>query len=334
MSQEPRAKSQSASYTNTPCDLCEGEKVEELSQKDRDGSYLRTVICQHCGLVYSDPRPTSEELREYYEKLYRLDYKSSFQPKPKHIFRAGKVAVNRFRKILPNLQPKCRILDVGAGGGEVVYVLRAMGYEARGIEPNEGYAQFASTVLGLPIEHAFYLNAHIEVSSLDFITMFHVVEHFESPYKALCYVRKWLRPDGRLFVEVPNIEARCQSPSNTFHRAHIYNFSPATLRMLGRKAGYEVLSTSVSTDGGNISVLLQKSENPIPPSFVIPGNYDHVRGILRTHTTFRHLLSPFPYLRPFSKLKSRVDEWLGTKNKAPHAILDRLISSQLNVTPH
>ena len=80
-------------------------------------------------------------------------------------------------------------------------------------EPNDGYARFASEVLGLPVTHGFYQNVRIKPESQqDIVTAFHVVEHLESPYDALMQVRGWLQPSGQLMVEVPNVEAVCQWP--------------------------------------------------------------------------------------------------------------------------
>jgi len=313
-----------------PCDVCGATDVDELSRKDRDGSDLRTVICRQCGLVFSDPRPDSGEVRDYYEHSYRLDYKASYQPKARHVYRAGKVALDRVRRLAPILRPGCRVLDVGAGGGEVVYVLRALGYEASGFEPNEGYARFASGVLKLPVTHGFYQQARIEPGSQDVVTMFHVVEHFESPSDALRRAREWLRPDGRLLVEVPNVEAVCQWPHSRFHRAHLYNFSPATLEMAGIKAGYGVVSSVLSPDGGNITVLFHKRNAPAPVSGGIPGNYERVRSIVLRHTPLRHLFSAYPYSRLIRKVAAQFEERReAQKAVAPQEILDGLVAREL-----
>lgn len=315
---------------SVPCDLCGASDADELCLTDRKGGYLRTVICRRCGLVYSDPRPDPTQVREYYEHCYRLDYKASYQPKPKHVYRAGKVAVERVRRLVPMLTRRCRVLDVGAGSGEFVYVLRAMGHDASGLEPNEGYARFAADILGLPVTRGFLQDARIEPASQDVVTMFHVVEHLESPSNALRHARQWLRPDGRLFVEVPNVEAVCQWPRSRFHRAHLYAFSPATLEMVGRKAGYSVLSRSVSADGGNITVVFQKETTPSAIVGEIPGHYGRVCSIVRRHTALRHLLSPFPYTRPFRKIAIRLEEWRETsKGRLPREFLDVLISREV-----
>ncbi len=315
---------------SVPCDLCGSTDVDELCLIDRDGGHLRTVICRRCGLVYSDPRPDSGQIRDYYERGYRMDYKATFQPKPKHVYRAGQVAVDRFRRLAPVLQRGCRVLDFGAGSGEVVFVLRAMGYEAHGFEPNDGYARFASEVLGLPVTHGFYRDVRIDPGSQDVVTAFHVIEHLESPLDALKHVRDWLRPGGHLLVEVPNVEAVCQWPRSRFHRAHLYNFGPATLELAGRKAGYNVGSSSVSSDGGNLTVVFEKGSSQVPASAEIPGNCERVRSMVLGHTAWRHLFSIYPYRRPFQKLAARLAERRAARaTTSPRDILDGLLTNSL-----
>lgn len=209
-------------------------------------------------------------------------------------------------------------------------MLRAAGYEASGFEPNEGYARFASEVLGLPISHGFYQDIQVEPESQDVVTAFHVMEHLESPYNAMRHVRDWLRPGGHLLVQVPNVEAICQWPRSLFHRAHLYNFSPASLEMVGRKAGYSVASSSVASDGGEITVVFQKDSTSAPASPEIPGNYERVRSIMRRHTPFRHLFTRFPYVRPFQKIAARMEERRAMRKlKSPREILDGLILQEL-----
>ncbi len=60
-----------------PCNLCNSTEFDVLSTRDRDGEYLRTVICKNCGLVWSDPFPINPS--EYYQKNYRILYKGTFE---------------------------------------------------------------------------------------------------------------------------------------------------------------------------------------------------------------------------------------------------------------
>jgi SAM-dependent methyltransferase len=308
MNPMPQIATANTERSNSRCDICESEEKEVIAELDRDRRPLRTVICKCCGLVYSDPRPDSSQLREYYENAYRVDYKETVEPRPKHVYRAGKVALERLSRIQPVIQEGSRILDFGAGSGEVVFMLRSLGFDASGFEPNSGYACFASKRLGLPVTHGFYQDARIEPGSLDVVTAFHVFEHLESPLHAFAHVRGWLRTGGYLLVEVPNIESRCQWPGSRFHRAHLFNFNPATLEMAGRKNGYSVVSTSVSEDGGNVTVIFQKQDIPLSDEWLAKGNYERVLAIVRGHTPLKHAFSRHPYQRIIRKVLCRVEE--------------------------
>lgn len=294
---------------------------------------MRSVICRHCGLVWTDPRPTPDQMRTFYARDYRLDYKRTYQPKPRHIYRAGKVAVYRFKDLRPLLQPGFRVFDVGAGGGEVVYVLRAMGYAASGVEPNEGYARYAAERLGVPVARGFWQDAAVEPASQNLVTIFHALEHLESPLDVMRRAHEWLVPQGLLLVEVPNVEAVYNQPHSQFHRGHLYHFNLAVLQMLGRRAGYAPVSEFTSSDGGVIRVVFQKTAATPPASGEIPGNYERVAAILRRHTAMSHLFSRYPYVRPFQKLRARIEEQrhIGA-DRPPTEVLDELIRTLLVVS--
>lgn len=237
-----------------PCNLCGGTEVSILSTRSRSGNPLRTVICQACGLVWSDPRP--HDARQFYEAEYRLAYKNTYSPKPKHVVRAGKVALSRFGKIAQLLSSQKTVLDVGTGGGEFAYLLQSLGHVVNGIEPNRGYADHSIQQYGLTVRVGFVQDATFDPASFDIVTIWHVLEHTEDPGFILARLRSWLKPDGVLVVEVPNVEATCQAPRNTFHEAHLYNFNVVSLRRLAKKQGLYETSHLISQDGGNITMFL------------------------------------------------------------------------------
>jgi SAM-dependent methyltransferase len=312
------------------CLLCDGVEIEPVRFKDRHGGPLRSVICRRCGLVWTDPQPTPAELRDFYAREYRLDYKGIYQPTPQHSYRSGKVALERFGRLRPYIAPGARVLDVGAGSGEVVYVLRAMGYDASGLEPNEGYARYGVQTLGLPIATGFYQDAEVAPAAMDAVTMFHTLEHLDDPLAVLRRVAGWLAPGGVLLVEVPNVEAVCQQPHQQFHRGHLFHFNLATLECLGRRAGLAVVHGASSADGGNIWVVFRETDEPPLASGAIPGNFARVRAVLRRHTALRHFFSRYPYVRPVAKLAARLEERMhASKRPGARAMLDALIEASL-----
>lgn len=313
-----------------PCNLCGSREILVLANRSRSGKPLRTVICPKCGLVRSDPLPHNP--REFYEDAYRLSYKGAYAPKPKHIFRAGKVALSRYRKIEQLLKKPLVILDVGSGGGEFSYLLHAKGHTVKGIEPNKGYAEYSILEYGLNVQLGFIQDALLPEADFDLITIWHVLEHTENPCAVLSKLHTLLKPQGILVIEVPNVEAICQSPKSTFHEAHIFNFNTATLQKMTEKVGFSVLEQTLSDDGGNITLIVQKSSPTVIDAhkLQIPGNQTRITRIVQTHTTLTHYFSPHPYKR----LLHRIAQALLEKRATTYFVKGKQLLDKLYAPPH
>lgn len=310
-----------------PCNVCGGSDVAVLANRSRSGKPLRTVICKACGLVWADPLPHNP--RSYYEDDYRVEYKGTFTPKPKHILRAGKVALHR-RKLLGDwiAQPKI-ILDVGTGGGEFAYLLQSLGHAVSGIEPNKGYAEFSKQEYGLNVQVGFIQDIQQPGESFDLITIWHVLEHTENPGDVLTKLHSLLKPQGILVVEVPTIEGISQSPKSTFHEAHIFNFNLATLSKLGEKIGFAQVGHKISSDGATITVFFQKTATAATNNkqLVIPGNAEKIINIVSNHTPFKHYLTAWPYQRFFRRMSRTISEKLAIADfVGGKKLLDQLYS--------
>ena len=308
-----------------PCNLCGSSDIDVVGDRDRDGRPLRTTACRRCGLVWSNPRPTGDEVRRYYSSGYRLDYKGRSTPSLRHVARSGRGALNRYRALAPFLERGARILDAGAGGGEVVYVLRRLGFDASGLEPDEHYARHAREALDVPVATGFVQDASFPPGSFDVITMYHALEHVEDPTAILTRLRSWIADAGVLLVEVPNVESRCVSPGHRFHFAHFYNFNRATLEALGWKAGFEPVQTSESPDGGNLISAFRAAPQcraPRPDT----ANYARVAAAVRQHTAARYYCSTSPWVGPLSRLQTYlVDRGAARGCDTPRRVLDKLI---------
>ena len=313
----------------SPCNLCGAREAEDLARLDRHGKPLRTVICRKCGLVWSDPVPTEESLKKFYAEEYRLQYKGISRPTPEHVYRAGRVAAHRFRHLKKILKPGAAIVDVGSGGGEFVYLMRRLDFDARGVQPHEGYARYAQEELGIPVHLGFVREVRLPPASCHIVTLYHALEHMASPSEVLEHVREWLEPRGWLVIEVPNLEATCQSPSHRFHRAHLYSFNPASLRRLGEKTGFRPHRIDLSPDGGNITAIFAK-ESLESIRTEIPGNCERILGVIRRHTLLRHFASSHPYARPLRKLRGRLQEkWATRRFGSGRELLDAIRSREL-----
>lgn len=297
-----------------PCELCEGRSVTVIADRSRSGAALRTVACRGCGLVWSDPRP--HEVRRFYEESYRLAYKGTFEPKPKHVLRAGEVALARLQTIQPWLSGRMRVLDVGSGGGEFAYLLQSLGHDVRGVEPNRGYAGYAKAQYGLDVAVGFIDDVELDVGGYDLITIWHVLEHTEHPGAVLRKLQTALKPGGVLVVEVPNVEATCQAPSSTFHEAHLYNFNRSSLVGLAEKSGLVSIGTRTSSDGGNLVAFfrpLPVHHEPARDGWTLPGNHDRVAGVVAAHRQSARWLSARSIGRLGARLGRMGREWIQTR---------------------
>ena len=316
-----------------PCNLCGTSDVEVIGDRDRDGHRLRTTICRNCGLVWSNPRPGEDAVRRYYSSEYRLDYKGHATPSLRHIARSGRGALNRYRALAPYIKPGNRILDAGAGGGEVVYVLRALGFDASGLEPDEHYARHAREALGVPVATGFVQDTAFTAGTFDAVTMYHALEHVEDPAAILSRLRGWMVEQGVLLIEVPNVEASCIAPGHRFHFAHFYNFNRDALEGLGRKAGFEPIETTTSPDGGNLTTVFRAVARPQPPR-VDASTYSRVVKAVKGHTPWNYYGSASPYAGPISRLRTYLaDRRAAHGCDTPRQVLDKLITAQLKLHP-
>jgi SAM-dependent methyltransferase len=243
----------------------------------------------------------------YYASTYRVDYARQHVPSRRKILRGLIGAEERRQLFAKELRAGDRVLDIGCGAGEFVFVLRSRGVEATGIEPGEEFSDFSRRVMQVPIQTATVESATVSAGSQRLITMFHMLEHAADPLRALSTLRGWLDPEGRLVVEVPSVDATVQAPAHRFHYAHLYNFTAATLSAIGEAAGLSVLKTMHSDDGGNVMCVF--GVDPRGPRAIapvsLPDNVARLRSVFRTHRTVGHYAGFTPYRRAFQRLARR-----------------------------
>lgn len=294
-----------------PCNLCGSKIVDTLSLKDKNGDYLRTVICKKCGLIWSDPRPAEEEIKNFYSKQYRKEYKGITKPKKKHVYRDAREAMKRYNYFKEIISRGDSLLDIGAGTGVFIYTMRQLGLNAKGIEPDENHARYAREKIQVPVTTEFAQDIDTE-ESFDIVTLHHVLEHMTNPLWELKKISAILKENGHLIVEVPNAEDIKQDPKNRYHKAHIYTFNPETLAALGNRAGFHVVKKSVAPLHGNILIIFKKTMKETD-NYEIRSNYSKITSMLKSHTNFRHFTSSVPYKKIFVNALVAIQEQIAIR---------------------
>lgn len=276
------------------CELCGGADHDIVGRRDRYGHRLRTVLCRGCGLVFTNPMPTAAELDLFYRKHYRASYQNTDTPRTKSAYKAFKGARGLHDAIKDLIPSGGLVVDVGSGGGEFLSLLRANGVDALGIEPFEPFANYARERYGVRVLTAGWQDAPIAPQSVDFVVANHVLEHFRHPPEALARFRTWLKPQGFLYLSVPQIESPQRTPYGRFHFSHLYNFNHDSLVMMALKAGFEPEPTLYNR---STNVVFRVGTHPAANWMTCPDNYRRMAAFFREHTNRRHFLSAAPYVR-------------------------------------
>jgi SAM-dependent methyltransferase len=231
-----------------PCQLCGTDAFETVSERDRHGNPLRTVMCRGCGSVTNDPIPTDEELAAFYRSDYRTEYKGVAEPRMRQVWRNFGRLEAHIGANAEFYSGRRKCLDLGSGSGEFMFMAGRLGIECVGVEPNAPYAAYSRDRLGLNVMTQTLEETAFAAGSFDLIRLSHVMEHMREPVRSLKVLRDWLTDDGILYIEVPNVldEAARKVRGRIFHYGHIFNFSPWTFRAAAGLAGLEELPGSLT----------------------------------------------------------------------------------------
>jgi SAM-dependent methyltransferase len=160
------------------------------------------------------------------------------------------IIAGRLRAYLPFLEPlaalyaatPARALDIGCGRGEWLEVAGGAGFEAFGVDIDDGMLE-ACRERGLSVRTADGLQTlrAMPDSSLAMVSAFHVVEHisFDDVRALVAEALRVLQPGGLLILETPNPE-NVGVGANSFYRdpSHLRPLPPELLSFAAEHAGF------------------------------------------------------------------------------------------------
>lgn len=265
---------------NINCIIC-GSSQRNFKYKYEIGNNVFFLVrCKNCGLFYTFPQPIPEQIVELYPEHYYsyLPYRArKFLSKGKGLSLISKVKISIKRQILnkcyhyfpgqenrtfllprillniikycfvifPPFVPNGRILDVGCGSGEYLFVINQLGWDTYGLEINEKAAAYARSK-GLNVITGETLDAaQLPSEYFDVVRFNHVLEHFPDPVGALRESYRILKSGGFLLITVPNVNS---IEMDLFGKycwqlvipEHLFHFSSDSLKKLLDKAGFRV----------------------------------------------------------------------------------------------
>ena len=228
------------------CYFCKNNNFKSLSYFKKGDSL--SYRCKRCGLVHLESKENKiKDIKKYYSlEYYPKDYIGRKEFLDTYSYR-----FNFIDKYFPK---PCRVLEVGAGSGDFLSLLKKRGYDTYGIDLSERAVGQAKKNYNLDLFCGTLDDAKFDDNHFDVVVMYHVLEHLEDPMSLLNEVNRVLKPKGILLAEVPHptgFDARF-SKKAAYHIAdypnHLYLFPPKTIKKMLFKSNFktEEIATSFS----------------------------------------------------------------------------------------
>ncbi|MEO8412384.1 MAG: class I SAM-dependent methyltransferase [Ginsengibacter sp.] len=227
-------------YDTCPC--CGQKNIAPVfSAEDYTVSHDRFEIweCKDCTLRFTQQAPSAAEIGPYYQSENYISHSNTNEGLVNKLYHAvRKRTLVQKRKWVEKATGKFygNILDVGCGTGAFLHAMKNAGWNATGLEPDLSARNKAKELYQLNIEGPEKLFS-LPVESFDAITMWHVLEHVHELHDYIKRLHQLLKPNGKLFIAVPNYTCYDEKVYNEFWAAydvprHLYHFSPASMKTL------------------------------------------------------------------------------------------------------
>lgn len=255
------------------CLLCQAKKFR-LFYSSRDRMFnlpgeFRVKKCSSCGLVFLDPRPSSE-LKKYYPSsqyyAYSSDEEKNFFQKlreylVKHYYQPNLISrliacLIHNVPAMPVKKPKGKLLDLGCGVGDTLSLLKGLGWDVYGIEIDQKAVEIAKKRGLTKVRLGSYQDLEKYPDEyFDVIRLYHVIEHLDNPLACLKQLGPKLKKEGELIVGTPNIDslaAKLFGPYwyNLDSPRHLFLFTPQTLSRMLLKANFRIKTVDFCSIGG------------------------------------------------------------------------------------
>lgn len=233
------------------CTLCHSETIMYIPNKIRNDTagIYKMYRCEHCQTHFLYPKPAKPQLQEYYDGTFREEVHSdtyyNYEVLDNVFKKFSPEAKIRVERVADELSSEDEILEIGCSVGYFLATAADRVKAVYGTEWDKKAQQYICDCLK---------KSNIKVSDnpedfnrkFDKIFMFHVLEHIEDPISFVKGLKGILKPEGKIYIEVPNVDDilvktyECDAFKDFYYKkAHLYNFNEKGMSYIFEQAGYQ-----------------------------------------------------------------------------------------------
>jgi SAM-dependent methyltransferase len=251
-------------YLDDSDDALDTSKMGSSRTHLSPGTILR---CGACGFAFRQSRFNEQQLADLYRNMDPKVYQAELRGR-------NRTAERHLRIVTKNSSlddGPGSVLDVGCASGTFLLKALEAGWQVAGIEPskvlyNEAVERIGDrgTVLPLTLEEADFGDRRF-----DAITLWDVLEHVVDPLNIMKMCRDLLKPGGRLFLNVPDLdsfEARFLGRRwPLLLPEHMNYFNRPSLKLCAEKSGLELVRFGRRPSQFSVRYILYRlSQHQIP----------------------------------------------------------------------
>lgn len=210
------------------CPVCETKNLhDEVIYRTKTKTYRR---CNSCGIIYLSwsIEKSVEYEKQYFESQYKAQYGRTyledFDSIKKSCIRRV-MEINAISKVYNNVKPS--VLDIGCAYGPYLSAANDYGWQVYGTDISKDAVDYVQNTLLFPAVCSDFPNfdsgQEFGINEFDAVTMWYVIEHFESLKEVLKTVNMILKKGGVFAFSTPSAEG----VSAKYNKKSFYEKSPS-----------------------------------------------------------------------------------------------------------
>ena len=254
------------------CEYCSHEtKYHSYNIDSFTGKKFDIYFCNQC-LIAKTNLDKDFDLTNYYPKNYYGNEGKRFNILFEYLVLFARFLRSFFCFRL-FLKKNVKLLDVGCGRGQFIYLLKKIGWSVFGTELSSTSASAAKKKIG---EKFIFIKENLEEVkniniNFDIITFWHVLEHLKNPKRVIEVLEKKLDKNGFFVIEVPNFDSYQRFIDRNYWillecPRHVTHFTKKSLLSLFSKDKYNLIKISTFSLEYGCYGMLQSLLNIFTPT--------------------------------------------------------------------